>query len=88
MANKYLNSDGLSHLIDKLKASISKKVDKVECKALSTNDYTNDEKAKLQGVEAKATYTRITLKKWTHEDVNYSELALLDMVLLDVSKLE
>ena len=51
MANKYLNFDGLSHLIDKLKASIEKKVDKVEGKTLSTNDYTDIEKTKLAGIE-------------------------------------
>ncbi len=50
MANKYLNFDGLSHLIDKLKASIAKKVDKVEGKSLSTNDYTTAEKTKLAGI--------------------------------------
>lgn len=50
MANKYLNFDGLSHLIDKLKASIAKKVDKVEGKTLSTNDYTTAEKNKLAGI--------------------------------------
>lgn len=57
MANKYLNFDGLSHLIDKLKASIAKKVDKVEGKQLSTNDYTTAEKHKLAGIEENATNT-------------------------------
>lgn len=51
MANKYLNFDGLSHLIDKLKASIAKKVDKEEGKMLSSNDYTDTEKTKLAGIE-------------------------------------
>ena len=51
MANKYLNFDGLSHLIDKLKASIAKKVDKEEGKTLSSNDYTDTEKTKLAGIE-------------------------------------
>lgn len=50
MANKYLNFDGLSHLIDKLKASIAKKVDAEEGKTLSSNDYTDTEKTKLAGI--------------------------------------
>lgn len=50
MANKYLNFDGLSHLIDKLKASIAKKVDKEEGKTLSSNDFTTAEKTKLNGI--------------------------------------
>ena len=50
MANKYLNFDGLSHLIDKLKASIATKVDKESGKGLSTNDYTTAEKTKLSGI--------------------------------------
>lgn len=35
------------------------KVDKVEGKGLSTNDYTNEEKTKLDGIEAGATKTTI-----------------------------
>lgn len=41
----------MSHLIDKLKASIAKKVDKEEGKTLSSNDYTDTEKAKLAGIQ-------------------------------------
>lgn len=37
-----------------LQGNIDKKVDKVEGKGLSTNDYTNDEKTKLEGIAAGA----------------------------------
>lgn len=37
-----------------LQGNIDKKVDKVESKGLSTNDYTNDEKTKLEGIAAGA----------------------------------
>ena len=39
---------------DALQANIDKKVDKVSGKGLSTNDYTNDEKTKLEGIAANA----------------------------------
>lgn len=47
----FLNSDGLSHLVQGIKAMLNKKVDKVEGKGLSTNDYTNEEKVKLSGLQ-------------------------------------
>ena len=46
----FLNSDGLSHLVQGIKAMLNKKVDKVEGKGLSTNDYTNEEKVKRSGI--------------------------------------
>lgn len=47
----FLNSDGLSHLVQGLKALLTKKVDKVDGKGLSTNDYTTEEKNKLAGLQ-------------------------------------
>lgn len=47
----FLNSDGLSHLVQGLKALLAKKVDKVDGKGLSTNDYTTEEKNKLAGLQ-------------------------------------
>ena len=47
----FLNSDGLSHLVQGIKAMLNKKVDKVDGKGLSTNDYTNEEKVKLSGLQ-------------------------------------
>lgn len=56
--SKYLDSNGLLYLWGKIKGLttsletlISGKVDKVEGKSLSTNDFTNTEKAKLEGLE-------------------------------------
>lgn len=48
MANKeYLDKAGTTYLAAKTKGYIDKKVDKVEGKGLSTNDYTDAEKLKL-----------------------------------------
>ena len=54
MADKnYLDSDGVLYLWQKIKAKITdavkNKVDKVNGKGLSTNDYTTAEKQNLQG---------------------------------------
>lgn len=57
MANKIdyrLDENGLAHLWQRIKLlvtnKISNKVDKVDGKGLSTNDYTNAEKTKLAGI--------------------------------------
>lgn len=57
MANKIdyrLDENGLAHLWQRIKLlvtnNVSSKVDKVEGKGLSTNDYTNAEKTKLAGI--------------------------------------
>lgn len=47
---KYLDNNGLSYLIQKIKIWLSNKVDKVDGKGLSTNDYTTTEKEKLAGL--------------------------------------
>lgn len=46
----YLDNDGLLYLWTKLKALFAGKVDKVDGKGLSTNDYTTTEKNKLSGI--------------------------------------
>lgn len=51
---KYLDTTGTALLWEKIKNLISGKVDKVEGKGLSTNDYTSDEKAKLANIAAGA----------------------------------
>ena len=51
MKKKRLGIDGLSYLIDKIKSSLEKKVDKEEGKTLSSNDFTTAEKTKLAGIE-------------------------------------
>lgn len=54
---KYLDNDGLLYLWQKIKNvfatknALNDKVDKVTGKGLSTNDYTTDEKNKLNGIE-------------------------------------
>lgn len=61
MANKIdyrLDENGLAHLWQRIKLlvtnNVSNKVDKVDGKGLSTNDYTNAEKTKLAGIESGA----------------------------------
>lgn len=46
----FLDLDGLSHLVQWVKGQLGGKVDKVEGKQLSTNDYTAAEKNKLAGL--------------------------------------
>ena len=60
--SKFLDSNGLLYVWSKIKSYVSDaitngitgKVDKVDGKGLSTNDYTTDEKNKLAGIEAGA----------------------------------
>jgi len=47
MSKKFLDSDGLLYVWNKIKTALSKKVDAVEGKQLSTNDFTDAEKQKL-----------------------------------------
>lgn len=50
MAKKYLDQDGVLYFWQKIKAKLSTKVDKIDGKGLSTNDYTTAEKTKLAGL--------------------------------------
>lgn len=54
MAISYLDKNGLTLLWDKIKSALVNKVDKIDGKGLSTNDFTTDEKIKLSGVESGA----------------------------------
>ena len=49
--SKFLDSNGVIYLWSKIKTLVGGKVDKVEGKGLSTNDFTAAEKAKLEGLE-------------------------------------
>lgn len=49
--SKFLDENGLLYLWGKIKTLASGKVDKVEGKVLSTNDYTAADKSKLDGLE-------------------------------------
>ena len=57
MANKFLDNNGLTYFWQKIKEKLNNKVDKVEGKALSTNDYTTAEKNKLSGIAEGANKT-------------------------------
>lgn len=54
-----LNLEGLEYFRDKSKDELSKKVDKVSGKGLSTNDYTTAEKNKLVGIATGANKTTV-----------------------------
>lgn len=54
MAKKYLDKTGLALVWEKIKNDLSGKVDKVDGKGLSTNDYTANEKTKLANVASGA----------------------------------
>lgn len=49
--SKYLDENGLLYYDGKVKNRLNNKVDKVEGKTLSTNDYTTEEKTKLSNIE-------------------------------------
>lgn len=55
----YLDNDGALYLVQKILALLSGKVDKVDGKGLSTNDYTTAEKNKLTGIETGANATTV-----------------------------
>ena len=59
MANKFIDNNGLSYFWTKIKALFAGKVDKVDGKGLSTNDYTDAEQTKLNGIEAGANKTTV-----------------------------
>jgi hypothetical protein len=54
MAKSYLDKTGLALVWAKIKELMTGKVDKVDGKGLSTNDYTTEEKTKLAGVSTGA----------------------------------
>lgn len=54
MAKNFLDSTGVALVWSKIKLLLADKVDKVEGKGLSSNDYTSDEKTKLANIAAGA----------------------------------
>ena len=54
MAKNYLDKTGLALVWEKIKNLLNTKVDKVDGKGLSTNDYTTNEKTKLAGIASGA----------------------------------
>ena len=63
MATEYLDKAGATLLVQKTKAELAKKVDAVDGKVLSTNDYTTAEKNKLAGIASGAQVNAITTVK-------------------------
>lgn len=59
-----------------LPEALAKKVDKVEGKGLSTNDFTNEAKEKLDGIEAGANQNLIEIVKLAGAALNISEKAV------------
>ena len=55
----YLDKDGLLYVWSKIKSLVATKVDKVDGKGLSTNDFTADYKTKLDGIAAGANKTTV-----------------------------
>lgn len=49
--SKFLDTNGLLYLWAKITSRLGGKVDKVEGKGLSTNDFTAEDKSKLEGLE-------------------------------------
>lgn len=63
MATEYLDKAGATLLVQKTKAELAKKVNAVDGKVLSTNDYTTAEKNKLAGIASGAQVNTITTVK-------------------------
>lgn len=60
--NGYLDKDGLIFLWEKTKSHMMSKVDKVEGKGLSSNDFTSADKAKLDSLPEKINWEDIAGK--------------------------
>lgn len=57
MEKKYLSQEKAQYIVGKTRELINEKVTKEEGKGLSTNDFTNDQKTKLENVEEGANKT-------------------------------
>lgn len=62
MANKFLDGNGLLYLWSKVTSGLSGKVDKVDGKGLSTNDFTNELKSKVESSISGVSWNDITGK--------------------------
>ncbi|MCM1269948.1 MAG: hypothetical protein NC247_04890 [Ruminococcus flavefaciens] len=63
MANNFLDYEGLKHYNSKLQEQLTEKIDKVDGKSLSTNDFTDADKAKLDSIKADASKVAVTVKQ-------------------------
>lgn len=84
--SKFLDENGLLYLWNKIKGKLSEKVDKEDGKGLSSNDFTNEEKQKLDALsidslgglteaDADARYLQLSGGTMTG-DVNFSDHSL------------
>lgn len=75
--SKGISKDNFILFWTNLKLMLTSKVDKVEGKSLSTNDYTNEEKSKLAGIAEGATKTVIdtTLNKESNNAISNKAVA-------------
>ena len=84
---KYLNLEGLKHLVDLLKEMINSKVEKVDGKGLSTVDFTTAYETKLKGIKDGAEVNKIDTIS-----VNGSDLPIsgkkVDIEIPDVSEFQ
>ena len=67
---KVLSEEGFRHFWDILSQRLRLKVDAVDGKQLSTNDYTNEEKAKLAGIADEATKNTVENVLTSDSEVN------------------
>lgn len=87
MAIEYLCKSGLTLLISKIKSALNGKVNVVNGKGLSTNDYTNAEKQKLSGIASGAQANVIESVKVNGTKVEPSSKAVDISVPTKVSQL-
>lgn len=87
MAIEYLDKSGLTLLISKIKSALNGKVNVVNGKGLSTNDYTNAEKQKLSGIASGAQANVIESVKVNGTKVEPSSKAVDISVPTKVSQL-
>lgn len=70
----FLHEPGLAHLWTHIIAKLGNKVDKVDGKGLSTNDFTTEEKNKLAGISApKLTTVSLPTSSWVGKKSPWSQ---------------
>lgn len=95
---KFLDMNGLTYFWNQIKGILATKVDKVDGKTLSTNDYTNAEKSKLSEIEAGAnkyvhpisgvtasSYTKVTVDENGHVTTGSNPTTLSDYGITDAA---
>lgn len=65
--NDFIEIERLNENFDKIDKTLYDKVDKVSGKSLSTNDFTNEDKSKLNG-----------LKNYTHPETHLASMIVFD----------